>query len=256
MRSKQSKDDVALNVKRNRLKRAQQAQLLEATEKVQSALLSSVAHDLRTPLVSIQGALSFLQEDAIHLDDATRQSLIENAVEEADRLNRFIGNLLDMARVEAGAIPVVLEPYDVEEVIGSVLERMSYLLKDRDVEVRVPPALPLVPMDCILIGQALVNLLDNAIRYSAPGTPIEVSAQRVGAHLEIAVADRGIGIPPDDLRRVFGKFYRVPRPDGGPGTGLGLAICKGIVQAHGGSIAAENRDGGGAVVRLRLPLAE
>ena len=247
---------MELITRRTRLKSARQTQLLKATEKIQNALLDSIAQDLRTPLVSIQGALSYLQEDTLTLDEARRHSLIDNAAEEADRLNRFIRNLLDMARVDGEAFLLVVEPYDVEDVIGSALERVGYLLKDRKVNVSVPPSIPLVPMDGVLIVKALVNLLENAIKYSLPDAPIEVQARITGLDLEIAVADRGMGIPFNDLSHVFDKFYRVPRPEGGVGTGLGLSICKRIIEAHGGTVIAENRNGGGAVVKVRLPLAE
>jgi two-component system sensor histidine kinase KdpD len=232
----------------------EQEQLLQATEMIQSALLNSISHNLRTPLVSIQGALTWLQEDSTHLDNPTRQNLIEIAVEETDRLNHFIDNLLDMARAEAHTIKIVLEPYDVEYVISSALAGQNHLLKDRGVNVAVPNGLPFVPMDFALMVKVLAHLLDNAIKYSAPGMPIDVQASLTGGHLEIAVADRGVGIPPADLTRVFDKFYRVLQPNSVLGLGLGLAICKGLVEAHGGSIKVENRTGGGTVVTLSLPL--
>jgi len=235
---------------------SQQARLLPANERMQNALINSVANDLRTPLVSIQGALSMLRKEPLYLDDATRQSLIENAVEEAERLNRFVGNLLDMARIEAHAIQVVLEPYDIEYIISSVVEHQAHLHKDRYVHIDVQSGLPLIPLDGILIGRVLLNLLDNALKYSAPGTPINVQAWIAGTNLKISVADRGIGILPDDLTRVFDKFYRVPRRDGVHGAGLGLTISKGIIEAHGGNIVAENREGGGAIFTLTLPMAK
>jgi two-component system sensor histidine kinase KdpD len=248
---------AALAIERAQLaEQARQAQLLQATEKLQTALLNSISHDLRTPLVSITGALSSLQEDSISLDEATRQSLVETAYEEARRLNRLVGNLLDMTRIEAGAMRVIAEPCDVQDVIGSTLDRLADRLKDRPVTVDVPPTLPLVPMDFVLIVQVLVNLLDNALKYSPPDTPIEVRAQLADAYLEIAVADRGVGIPPEDLVRVFDKFYRVQQPGSVTGTGLGLSICKGIIEAHGGTIKADNHAGGGTVVILRLPLGQ
>jgi two-component system sensor histidine kinase KdpD len=207
-------------------------------------------------LVSITGALSSLQEDGVELDGATRQNLIDTAASEAERLNHLVGNLLDMTRVEAGAMQVAQEPCDVQDVIGSALERLAHLLHNRRVNVELSPTLPLVPMDFVLIVQVLVNLIDNAYKYSPTGTPIDVSARISDRHLKIAIADQGIGIPHEDLHRVFDKFYRVQRPDGVTGTGLGLAICKGIVEAHSGKIKAENRAGGGTVITLTLPLAE
>ncbi len=248
-------NQAALAIERAQLaEQARQTQLLQATEKLQTALLNSISHDLRTPLVSITGALSSLQEDGMQLDDATRRSLIDTASTEAARLNHLVGNLLDMTRVQAGAIRVAEEPCDIQDVIGSALDRLDILLKDRRVDVDLVADLPLVPMDFVLIVQVLVNLLDNAIKYSPPTAPIDVHARAAGANLEITVADRGVGIPPSDLTRVFDKFYRVERPGGVTGTGLGLAICKGIIEAHSGSIKAENREGGGTMITLTLPL--
>jgi two-component system sensor histidine kinase KdpD len=246
---------AALAVERAHLgEQARQAQVLQATEKLQTALLNSISHDLRTPLVSITGALSSLDEDGTRLDEAARHSLIENARDEAERLNRLVGNLLDMTRLEAGAFRVAHELCDVQDVIGAALEQLGDRLGDRRIETDVPADLPLAPMDFVLITRVLVNLLDNALKYSSPDTPIEVRAHVASGHLEIEVADRGIGIPAEDLARVFDKFYRVQRPGHASGTGLGLSICKGIVEAHGGFIAAENRAGGGTVITLALPL--
>jgi two-component system, OmpR family, sensor histidine kinase KdpD len=234
----------------------QQARLLLANEETQNALINSVANDLRTPLVSIQGALSLLREDPLYLNDATRRSLIENAVEEAERLNRFISDLLDMARIEAHAIQVMLEPYDIEYIISSVVESQDHLHKDRHINIDIQSGIPLIPMDGVLIARALINVFDNAVKYSASGTPIDVQAWISGTNLKISVADRGIGILPDDLTCVFDKFYRVSRRDGVRGTGLGLAICKGIIEAHSGNIVAENREGGGTIFILTLPMAK
>jgi len=246
---------AALAVERAHLgEQARQAQVLQATEKLQTALLNSISHDLRTPLVSITGALSSLDEDGTRLDEDARHSLIDNARDEAERLNRLVGNLLDMTRLEAGALRVTHELCDVQDVIGAALEQLGDRLGDRRIETDVPADLPLAPMDFVLITRVLVNLLDNALKYSSPDTPIEVKAHVASGHLEIEVADRGIGIPPEDLPRVFDKFYRVQRPHSVSGTGLGLSICKGIVEAHGGFIAAENRAGGGTVITLALPL--
>jgi two-component system, OmpR family, sensor histidine kinase KdpD len=272
---------TALAVERAQLgEQARRAQLLQATERLQTALLDSISHDLRTPLVSITGALSALQEDNSQLDAAARRNLIETASDEAVRLNHLVGNLLDMTRIEGGAIRLKREPSDVQDVIGSALDRLADRLQDRQVLINLPPTLPLVPMDFTLIVQVFVSLLDNALKYSFPDTPIEVNVRLLDQKLQVQVADRGIGIPKPDLERVFDKFfrvqrqetsrrvvpiaatqsdkfkrYRVERPEKAAGTGLGLSICKGIMEAHGGTIRAENRDGGGTTITFTLPLA-
>lgn len=233
---------------------AQEKDVLAATEKLQTALLNSISHDLRTPLVSITGALSSLEEDGKALDDRTRHSLVANARTEADRLNRLVDNLLDMTRLEAGAIHIHRQLSDVQDVIGVALEQSHAALARHPLTVQVPPDLPLVPLDPQLMVQVLTNLLDNASKYSAPDTPIEISAQRIRDAVEVRVADRGIGIPPADLDRVFDKFYRVKHPENISGTGMGLSICRGIVEAHGGAIHAVPRDGGGTILAFTLPL--
>lgn len=233
---------------------ADEAELLQATEKLQNALLNSISHDLRTPLVAITGALSTLTDSATPIARSTQQALAENALEEAERLNRLVGNLLDMTRLEAGAMKLAEEPSDVQDVVGAALDQLGNRLSIRPVTVDVPAELPLVPMDFVLIVQVLVNVLDNALKYSPTEAPIEIHARAIGPRLEVQVADRGIGIPSEDLGRVFDKFYRVHRPDSVTGTGLGLSICKGIVEAHGGSISAQNREGGGTLITFTLPL--
>jgi two-component system, OmpR family, sensor histidine kinase KdpD len=250
-------DLAAVAIERTQLAdEARNAQILEATEKLQTALLNSISHDLRTPLVSIIGVLSSLQEEGMGLDDAARTNLIQVASEEAERLNHLITNLLDVSRIEAGAIRISRQPSDVQEMIGVALEQLSSRSGNRPIKIDMPAELPFVSVDFGLIVQALVNILDNALKYSPSDSPIEISGRWVAQQVEIEVADRGIGIPPEDLQRVFDKFYRVHRPDNVTGTGLGLSISKGIVEAHGGRIVAENRPGGGTVVRLTLPVAE
>jgi two-component system sensor histidine kinase KdpD len=248
---------ASLAIERTQLgEAARRAEVLQATEKLQTALLNSISHDLRTPLVSITGALSSLRDGSAAMDDANRRSLVENAYTEAERLNRLVGNMLDMTRLEAGALRLAQEPCDVQDVIGAALTQIESALGDRPVRLDVPEDLPLVPMDFVTIVQVLVNLLDNAVKYSPPQSPIDLRARAAGAFLEIEVSDRGWGIPKEDLARVFDKFYRVRRPESIGGTGLGLSICKGIVEAHGGFIGAENRPDGGTTITVALPLQE
>jgi two-component system sensor histidine kinase KdpD len=249
-------NQAALAIERAALaKQAQQAEIFSATEKLQTALLNSISHDLRTPLVSITGALSALDENH-NLTDAARRSLVQTAREEADRLNRLVGNLLDMTRLEAGALRVKREPCNVEDVIGTALGQMRNRLAGREVQVRVPETLPMIGADFVLIVHVLNNLLDNALKYSPSDSPLEVEARLESKNVYISILDRGMGIPPEDLERVFDKFYRVQRPEQVTGTGLGLAICKGIVEAHGGRIWAENRTGGGTIMTIVLPIVE
>jgi two-component system sensor histidine kinase KdpD len=248
-------NQIALAIERARLAdQARQTEMLEITDKLQNALLNSISHDLRTPLVSITGALSSLADDQVTLDESARRSLIETAGEEADRLNRLVGNLLDMTRLESGAMRVRRDACDIQDLVGSSLEEVGSRLDGRAISVDVPDDLPLVSMDFVLLERVLVNVIDNGLKYSPPGSPLGIRAHLAGAFIEITVADRGVGIPPEDLSRIFDKFYRVQRPENVTGTGLGLAICKGIVDAHGGFISAENRPGGGAILTIALPV--
>ncbi len=235
---------------------ARNAQVLRNTEKLQTALLNAVSHDLRTPLVSIIGALSSLQEKGMKLDNAAKRNLIGVAREEAERLNHLITNLLDVSRIEAGAIRITRQPSDVQDLVGAALEQMGDRARARPIKINIPTELPLVSVDFGLIVQTLVNVLDNALKYSPADSPIGIKARQAADGVHIEIADHGVGIPPQDLLHVFDKFYRIQRPDNVAGTGLGLSICKGIVEAHGGRIAAENRRGGGTIIRLMLPVAE
>jgi len=244
----------ALAVERAQLARsAHQVELLQATERLQTALLNSISHDLRTPLVTITGTLSVLEDDEFMLDASTHRAMVQAAREEAERLNRLVENLLDMSRIEAGALRVARQPCDVEDLIGSALERFGHRLEGRSISVVVPDRLPLIPLDFVLVVQALVNVVDNALKYSPVGAPIEIDVGETDREVQIRVADRGVGIPPEDLAHIFDKFYRVQRPDNVTGTGLGLSIARGIVEAHGGRIWAENRPGGGLAVTIALP---
>jgi len=239
---------------------ANRAQVLGEAEKLQTALLNSISHDLRTPLVSIQGVLDSLLEveqggeNAVQLDRAARLDMLENAHEETARLNRLVENLLDMTRLEAGTVKLSLEPGDLQDVIGSALAHLNDQFGNRPVSVTLAEDLPLIPMDFVLMEQVLVNLLDNALKYSPPGSPIEISVACQDNQALIRIADRGSGIPAAELEQIFGKFHRLKSPGQAKGLGLGLSICKGIVEAHGGRIWAEGRSGGGSVFTVALQL--
>jgi two-component system sensor histidine kinase KdpD len=237
-------------------RQAEQARILQARENLERALLNSISHDLRTPLVSIKGAISALRDkEGDHLGRHARRELLETAYGETERLNRFVGNLLDMTRIEAGAIRLKLEPCDIQELVGCALDTMEPRLGDREVSVDLPPGLTLVPLDMVLMTQVLVNLLDNANKYAADHSRIEIRASADDGWLRITVSDRGPGVPEPELARLFDKFYRIAVPERVGGTGLGLSICKGFVEAHGGKISARNRDDGGLAIEIQLPLA-
>jgi two-component system sensor histidine kinase KdpD len=227
----------------------------QSADRLQKALLNSISHNLRTPLASIAGALSSLAEEQ-SLSPEVRRELIETARQEASKLNRLVGNLLDMSRLEAGTVSVRTELCDVQDVIGTALAQLGDLGRSHEISVAVPPGMPLVPMDFVLMTQVVQNLLENALKYSSVGTPVAVSARLAGTdRVEIIVTDRGIGIPDSEVDRVFERFYRGERAsarDGG--IGLGLSICKGFVEAHRGRIQARRRRQGGTAITVALPL--
>lgn len=246
---------AALAITRANLsRRAQRVELLQETDKLQKALLNSVSHNLRTPITSVIGALNSVLEDGGLLDAATQRRLLQTAQDEATKLNHLVQNLLDMSRLEGGAIRVKSEPCDVYDVVGAALEQLGESCRRRSITIAIPDGLPLVPMDQVLIVQVLANLVDNALKYSPAETPIEIEARGNGAQLEIRVADRGKGIPEQDLERVFEKFFRGAPPGGPRGAGLGLSICKGFVHAHGGRIWARRGARGGTEVAFLLPM--
>lgn len=236
-------------------RQAEQARILQAQENLERALLNSISHDLRTPLVSITGVLSALKDKGSQLDDQAQRELLETAAGEAERLNIFVGNLLDMTRIEAGAMRLKIESCDIQELVGCALAAMESRLGEREVRVTLPPGLTLAPLDMVLMNQVLINLLDNANKYAPADSPIEIQASLSADRLRLMVADHGPGVPLAELARLFDKFYRISVPERAGGTGLGLSICKGIVEAHGGEIRAENRDVGGLSIEIDLPLS-
>ncbi|MDD5285527.1 MAG: ATP-binding protein [Desulfuromonadaceae bacterium] len=233
---------------------AEQAKISLAQQKLERALLNSVSHDLRSPLATITGVLTSILEQGDNLTEQVRRELLENAREEAARLNRFVGNLLDISRLEARGAILKKEPCDVQDLIGCALAATERQMQGRTVGVNLVKDLPMVAMDMVLMNHVLINLLDNALKYSLPDGVVDISARCNDEKLILQVADTGPGVPVDELKRIFEKFYRIPVPESIKGTGLGLSICNGIVEAHGGKIWADNRPGGGFVVTLEMPL--
>jgi two-component system sensor histidine kinase KdpD len=250
-------DQAALAIERTNLAgEIEQQRLVAETERLRSALLTSISHDLRTPLASILGSATTLRSYGRTMDPAAQDELMGTIQEEAERLNRFISNLLDMTRLESGAIAPRAELVDLADVVGSALRRAGPVLAKHHVEVALAPDLPMLKLDPVLFEQVLFTLLDNAGKYAPPHTRILVRALQAGDFVQLEIADEGAGIPPADLERIFDKFYRVQAADRkGAGTGLGLAICRGFVEAMGGTIAAGNRIGArGAVLTIVLPV--
>ena len=250
-------DQAALAIERVNLAQDIDRNRLNAeTERLRSALLTSISHDLRTPLASILGAASSLKAYSASMEEKDRSELLGSIVEESDRLNRFIANLLDMTRLESGAVAPQLELIDLADVVGSALNRATKVLAEHQVELDLPHNLPMMKIDPVLLEQALFNLLDNAAKYSKPGSKVRVTGEIYGGNVRIAISDSGAGIPPQDVERIFDKFYRVQSSDHKrAGTGLGLAIARGFVEAMSGTLTASNRaDGTGAVFTITLPV--
>lgn len=247
-------NQAALAIERvNLARKAEETQILQATERLERALLNSISHDLRTPLSSIMGTLSSLREGPSFIKDEGQIELLDLALDEANWMNRFVSNLLNMTRLEAGALRIKKEPHEVQDLIGSVLTSLEPRLKSREVKIQIPSNLPLVNGDPVLIAQVIMNLLDNSLKYSPSGTPLEIEAAASDSWIEIRISDRGPGVPEAYRHQVFEKFFRLPGAEGVRGTGLGLAISKGIVEAHQGKIWVENLQGGGAKFILALP---
>jgi two-component system sensor histidine kinase KdpD len=249
-------NQTALAIERTRLsEEAQQAHVRIETERMRNAILSSVSHDLRTPLATITGAASSLAEEEGELSPAARRELSRSIYREADRLDRLLKNLLDMMRIEAGAVQLSKEWHPLDEVVGAALARLEGRLRDHTVNTTFPADLPLVLVDGVLLEQVVINLVENAVKYAPAGSAIDLSASASDREVIVEVADRGPGIPIGEEVRIFDKFYRA-KPAREGGVGLGLTICRGIVEAHGGRIWAKNRSGGGALFQFSIPLPD
>jgi two-component system sensor histidine kinase KdpD len=250
-------DQAALAIERvNLVEDVDRARLVAETDRLRAALLTSISHDLRTPLASILGSATSLAANGDALNAATRLDLARNIQDEAERLNRFIGNLLDMTRLEAGPLPLRTTPVELSDVVGSALRRAGKVLAAHRTEVRLQPDLPMLDLDDVLFEQVLFNLLDNAGKYAPGGSLVTINAWQDGGQVFVRVVDEGPGIPPADLAHIFEKFYRVGGPDRRrAGTGLGLAICRGFVEAMHGTITAANRsDRSGSIFTITLPV--
>lgn len=235
----------------------EQARIVSETEQLRSALLSSVSHDLRTPLASIIGSTTSLLEYGDSFSEVNRKELLATVAEEALRLDRHIQNLLDMTRLGQGSLTLKRDWVDVHDIVASAVDRMSSVLKDMKVDIDISPTTPLLWVHGVLIEQAMVNLLDNAIRFSPLDGHIDITAWADKDNIIIDLCDQGPGIPEEEREKIFDMFYTVRRGDRGnyQGTGLGLAICRGMVGAHSGTVTAQaGKHGRGTCMRITLPL--
>src|SRR5215218_2643334 len=248
-------DQAALALERARMSQeAAQASALAQSDELKSALLAAVSHDLRTPLASIKASATSLLDDSVEWDEVTRQDFLAAIDEETDRLTLMVSNLLDLSRIEGGALRPQKDWYDIDELIVDVRTRLAPRSRSHPLTIMVEPDLPLLHFDYVQIAQVLVNLIENALKHTADGTPIDVAARQVPGAVEISVHDDGSGIPREHQLRLFDRFYRVYPSTAAPGAGIGLSISKGLVEAHGGSIWVESEPGSGTTFRFTLPL--
>jgi two-component system sensor histidine kinase KdpD len=248
---------IALALERVRLAaEAHRAQIRIETEQLRNSLLSAISHDLRTPLAAIVGASSSLVRDGDKLPSHARQELGQAIYDEALRMAGLANNLLDMARLQAGAVVLNRQWQPLEEVVGGALAGLTSRMANHPVSIKLPHDLPMVEIDGLLIERVFANLLENAVKYTPPGTPIEISAASEQNELVVTVSDQGQGIPAGEEKRIFEKFHRIVSEGNQGGAGLGLTICRSIVEAHGGRIWADNTSLGGAAFHFALPLTE
>jgi two-component system sensor histidine kinase KdpD len=233
-------------------KEAHEERLKAESQNVRNAFLSSVSHDLRSPLAVVSGAASTLLEKDTSLDPSARLELLRTIHEEIDRLERIIRNVLNLTRLESGAITVRKEWQPLEEIIGVILNRFSDRLKERPVELKIPQDLPIIPFDTLLMEQVLSNLMENVLRHTPTGTSVEIIVTPLKSAVMIEIADRGPGIPAREEEAIFNKFTRSTNTQ--VGAGIGLSICRAIIEAHGGRIWVENRSDGGAVFKFVIPV--
>lgn len=246
-------NQIALVIERELLdEAAEQSAMLRESERLYTTLLNSISHELRTPIATIKGASSSLLDPATNAHETSRLELTRDIQSAADRLNRLVENLLDMSRLESGRLHLKREWCDLSDIIGVAVSRVDYCRDDHPVHLSLSPEVGLIQVDFVLLEQVLVNLLDNACHYTPSGTPITVETRNGASLVEIAVIDKGAGIPPDQIERIFDKFYRLPGTATG-GTGLGLSISRGLVEAHGGTLTAEPETGGGTRFIIQLP---
>jgi two-component system, OmpR family, sensor histidine kinase KdpD len=243
--------EEAARVQREQDRLASEKSTLEQAREAQRALLRSVSHDLRTPLAAIRAVASDLRAAPTAYDEATRRELLDVVGDEAERLDRLVGNLLSLSRIEAGALTPDRQAVDVEELVVERVRRLSRLLRDVAVETELPPGIPLVDADYTLLDQVVSNLLENAARHAPSRSTVRIAARDTGGTLEISVSDQGPGVAPVDRDWIFEPFRS---GNGSRSSGVGLAICKAVVEAHGGHIAVGEADGGGARFTFTLPL--
>jgi two-component system sensor histidine kinase KdpD len=244
---------LALHVERLQ-ETALEAQVVVETERLRSSLLGSMTHDFQTPLAAIMGSASSLIELQGRLDAMQAQEMLANIYDEAERLSRLINNLLDIAMLQAGSLKLHKELQPLEEVVGAALNRLEKRLGDRPITTSLPADLPMVPLDASLAEHIFINLLENSLKYTPPGSTLAIAAVQKDDAIEVEVADLGPGFPPEDLEKIFEMYYRGTEDIGQKGYGLGLSICRAIVQAHGGRIWAVNRTEGGAAIHFTFPL--
>ena len=229
------------------------AQTETEKERFRNILLTSISHDLRTPLTAIMGSASSLLQSGKIFSEETHKELAQNIYDESERLNELVNNILKIIRLESGTIKLSKQSHALEEIIEISLDKLENQLANKLVTVQLPKLTPLIPLDNILIGQVFVNLIENAIKFTPADTPIDISVDFKVQQATITIADRGPGIHPEEMEKIFDKFYRGQKPETS-GIGLGLAICKGIILAHNGKIWVESRNKGGSNFCFTLPI--